>query len=189
MNWKRYFEVWVRKSYYRNCENVLMYFICQKTGTRPTHLVWPGHVKVKRRSYTVENMIFRFCAPKIHILDTATSSVWLLVLEISTNDNLGAWPIPDKVTWYLGNELNMFSGFSDPENPILDIKITSLRSIVPEKNELVWFVGHLERHLEYLETARVGEVTPSFFLKQVISGRDWHPWHICIISQPTGQVF
>ena len=94
----------------------------------------------------------------------------------------------------MGNELNMFFRFSDPENPILDTKITSLRSIVPEENELVWFVGHLlvwfvghlERHLEYLETARVSEVIPSFFLKQVLFWRDWHPWHICIISQPTG---
>ena len=63
----------------------------------------------------------------------------------------------------------MFFGFPDPEIPIIDTKITSVLSIVPEKNEVVGFVGHLERHLEYLETARVCEVTPSFFLKQVIS--------------------
>ena len=111
----------------------------------------------------------------------------------------GFWDIDDwqfrgvtytfKVTWWLRNELNMFFGFSDPKNPILDPKITSVRSIVPEKNEHVWFAGHLERHLEYLKTARVCKVTPSYFLKQVIFGRDWHPWHICIISQPTGRVF
>ena len=53
----------------------------------------------------------------------------------------------------------MYFGFSDPENPILDTKTTSVRSIVREKNELVGFVGHLERHLEYLKTARVCEVT------------------------------
>ena len=52
--------------------------------------------KVKQKSYTVENMIFRFCDPKIHILDTATSFVWLLVFEISMTDNLGAWPMPTR---------------------------------------------------------------------------------------------
>ena len=65
----------------------------------------------------------------------------------------------------LGNELNMLFGFSDPENHILDTKITSLWYIVPEKNEHAWFVGPLERHLEYLDTARVCKVTPSFLLK------------------------
>ena len=38
-------------------------------------------------------MIFRFCDLKIHILDTATPFVWLLVFEISMTDNLGALPI------------------------------------------------------------------------------------------------
>ena len=38
-----------------------------------------------------------------------------------------------KVTWCLGNELNTFFGFPDPENPILDTKIASVRSIIPEK--------------------------------------------------------
>ena len=42
---------------------------------------WP--VKQKRLGTTaVENMIFRFCKPKIHILDTATLFVWLLAFEI-----------------------------------------------------------------------------------------------------------
>ena len=41
-------------------------------------------------------MIFRFFDPEIHILDTATSFVWLLVFEISMTDNLGAWPIPSR---------------------------------------------------------------------------------------------
>ena len=83
----------------------------------------------------------------------------------------------------------MLFGFFVPENPIVDTKIIYVWSVVPEKNEHVWFVGHLERHLEYLESARVCKVTPSFFLKQVIFWRDWHPWHICIIAQPTGQGF
>ena len=50
-------------------------------------------------------------------------------------DSLGGVTYTFKVTWWLGNELNTFFGFSDPENPILDTKMASVRSIIPEKNE------------------------------------------------------
>ena len=41
-------------------------------------------------------MIFRFCNPKIHISDTATLFVWLLVFQILMTASLGAWPIASR---------------------------------------------------------------------------------------------
>ena len=134
----------------------------------------------------VENMFLEFPDPENHIVDTKNTCVWLLLPEKSTIDHLSGLTLTYKVTWLSDNVENMFFGFSDPENHIVDTKNTSLWPIVPEKFEHLWLGGHLGRHLEYLLTARNFELTPSFFLNCVIFWRDWHPTHTCIISQPTG---